>query len=78
MQCVMCQHETHLSKAYALPSLVRVSDAIQNLYACSIVCREEWLFLRNDAAPPQVLAIQPTIQLDAPRVNQLSFEETLP
>lgn len=78
MQCVICQHPTHLGEAYALPLLVRAGDAIQNLYVCSRPCRDEWLFLRNDVARAQVLEIQQTIQPDAPRVNQLSFEESSP
>lgn len=42
MKCVTCARETQLGTAYALPVLVRVSDKIQNLFACSRPCREEW------------------------------------
>lgn len=45
MKCVTCARETKLGEAYALPALVRVSDVLTNLYACSRECRARW----NDA-----------------------------
>ncbi len=74
MKCVSCARDTNIGEAYALPFLVRAREAIQNLYACSRECRDEW-----HAARRQVLQFQSN--LDAPRVafdirtHQLSLEE---